>query len=473
LYSNNIINDKRLKRKYVHLMPIQNDTGSQSNGKIPLRTKLFYGIGDIGNATNNSAFQFFLMIFLTDIALVSPGIASSALLIAKLWDAIVDPVFGWISDKTHSRFGKRSVYMVAGAVPLAVSIVLVWFIPAGMSDASSFLWIAISFMLFGTFWTVTNVPYYSLSAELTNNYDERSSLTAYRMIMAVPAYILGAALTPAIVNNFSSKTTGYHVIGIIYGVIGAIVLCITAWGIKEKQTSLVYITKESTVFNKEMFSTFLNKPFVLLVSAFAISNMAFTLTRTFIAYFLTYCMGMESKVPVVMFLLLFSVVLSLFPWKQLSLRMNKGSAYAAGLAIGGISVALCYFVVPESSWLVYVAAVIAGIGFATTWVFPWSMLPDVVDYDYAKTGIHRSGFYFGVWGFVTKATEALGLAISGWVLQLSGYVPNVNQTPLAMKSIKLFFGPVPAVLFLVSIPFLLWYPITRKFHTEIKTIHIK
>ena len=435
--------------------------------KLPLRTKLFYGVGDIGNATNNSAFQFFLMIFFTDVALVAPAVASSALLIAKIWDAFMDPLFGWISDKTNSRLGKRSVYLIIGAAPLAISIILVWFIPIGLSNTASFIWITLSFMFFGTLWTITNVPYYALSAELTKDYDERSSLTAYRMVMAVPAYILGAALTPLIANSFSNKQTGYHIVGIIYGILGAIVLWVAVAGIREKSFSPVN-SRKSVGLSKELFSVLANRPFVLLLIAFSISNLAFTLTRTFIAYFLTYQMQMESQVPGVMFLMLASVVAALFPWKMISDKWNKGSAYALGLAIGAIAIGLCFFLPNHSTWMIYGLTIIAGIGFATTWVFPWAMLPDVVDYDHAHTGIYRCGIYFGIWGLTTKISEALGLAISGWVLQLSGYIPNVAQSPSSLMGIRVFFGPVPAALFLVSIPFLIWYPITRASHTEIK-----
>jgi GPH family glycoside/pentoside/hexuronide:cation symporter len=180
-------------------------------------------------------------------------------------------------------------------------------------------------------------------------------------------------------------------------------------------------------------------------------------------------MGMESQVPVVMFLMLASVVVALFPWKMISDRWNKGPAYALGLAIGAFAIGSCFFLPNHPTWVIYVLTIIAGVGFATTWVFPWAMLPDVVDYDHAHTGIYRCGLYFGIWGLTTKISEALGLAISGWVLQLSGYVPNVAQSPSSLTGIKLFFGPIPAVLFLVSIPFLIWYPITRKSHAEIKT----
>lgn len=436
--------------------------------KLSRRIKLFYGVGDIGNATNNSAFQFFLMIFFTDVALVAPAIASSALMVAKIWDAITDPLFGWISDKTKSRFGKRSIYLILGAIPLAISIMSVWFIPVGLSNSSAFIWICLSFMFFGTMWTITNVPYYSLSAELTRDYDERSSLTAYRMTLAVPAYILGAALTPVLAGAFSSKQTGYHIVGVIYGLLGAAVLWIAVFGIREKKNAVANVNPTSFNIVKELQSAFRNRPFVLLLLAFSISNIAFTLSRTFIAYFLTYNMEMESKVPIVMFLMLASVVASLFPWKIVSDRWNKGPAYALGLIIGAIAVGSSFFLTNNFSWLIYPVTIIAGIGFATTWVFPWAMVPDIVDYDHAHSGICRSGLYFGVWGLTTKISEALGLAISGWVLQFSGYVPNATQSPTTLLFIKLFFGPVPALLFTLSIPFLIWYPITRHSHTEIK-----
>lgn len=436
--------------------------------KLPTRIKLFYGVGDIGNAANNSAFQFFLMIFFTDVIFVAPAIASSALLIAKIWDAFTDPLFGYISDKTNSRFGKRSVYLIFGALPLAISIILVWIIPIGLTSTSAFIWITVSFMFFGTMWTITNVPYYSLSAEITKDYDERSSLTAYRMVMAVPAYILGAALTPIIAGIFKDKHSGYQMVGIIYGILGAAVLWIAVMGIGEKRFTVAHSAPSKFNVWKELFSTFKNKPFVLLILAFSISNIAFTLTRTFIAYFLTYQMRMESQVPIVMFLMLASVVVSLFPWKLISERWNKGPAYALGLFTGAVTVGSSFFLPNHSSWMIYLIAIIAGFGFATTWVFPWAMVPDIIDYDHLHSGESRSGLYFGMWGLTTKVSEALGLAISGWVLQLSNYVPNTVQSHTSLMSIKLFFGPIPAILFLVSLPFLFWYPITRSSHAEIK-----
>ena len=120
-------------------------TTETSGSKLSARTKVFYGVGDVGNALVNSALQFFLLIFYTDAALLAPAVVGSALLIGKIWDAINDPLFGWVSDRTGSkRFGKRRVYMIFGAIPLGVSIALLWFVPRGLQPVGVFLWVAFS-----------------------------------------------------------------------------------------------------------------------------------------------------------------------------------------------------------------------------------------------------------------------------------------------------------------------------------------
>jgi GPH family glycoside/pentoside/hexuronide:cation symporter len=436
------------------------------NAKLRWTTKLIYGVGDVGNAVVNSAIQFFLMIFYTDAALVAPALAGSALLVGKVWDAVNDPLFGWVSDRTTSRFGKRRVYMIFGALPLAIAVLLLWRVPRGLPDAWTFIWIAFTFMLFDTMWTLTNVPYYALTAELTDDYDERASLTAFRMVLGVPAYIVGAALTPAIVGLFATKRAGYSAIGVAYGILAAVVLWVAAAGLRERRR--ISESRCQAPPLRTFLATFKNRPFFRLIGAYLMANSAFALLKTLLAYFLTYQLGMEDQVPVVMFLLLVFVGLSLFPWKMLSDRWNKGPAYALGLAIGGLAVASTFLLPHEPTGWVYPIAILAGIGFSVNWVFPWAMVPDVVEYDRMETGEHRGGMYYGVWGLAVKVSEALGITASGWVLQLFGYVPNVEQSARALLGIRLFFGPVPLVFFALALPLLIWYPITRASHAEMR-----
>ncbi len=443
-----------------------------SAGTLPVRTKLLYGVGDVGNALVNSAIQFFLLKFYTDGALILPALVSSALLIGKIWDAINDPLMGWLTDRSTHRLGKRRVFMLFGAVPLGISVALLWFVPAGMPALWTFVWIALTFTLFDTLWTLTNVPYYALTSELTENYDERSSLTAYRMVMAVPAYLVGAAITPAIVGAFAIQRTGYAAIGIIYGVLAALALLGCAFGIRERKTP----TPETASRSKPLESLKIalrNKPFVRLLAAYIILNMAFALIKTLMAYFLQYQLDMAAETTLVMGLLLICVTLSLFVWKKISERLDKGPSYAIGMLIGALAVSFMFFLPNAKTALVYPIAALAGFGFGAQWIFPWAMVADVADVDRAKTGEQRSGMYYGVWGLVTKLSEALAIAASGWILTGFGYVPNVAQTEFARLGIRLFFGPVPAVLILLALPLLIWYPITRKSHAAIQQLETK
>ncbi len=266
---------------------------SQITGRLSKRTKIIYGIGDLGNAVVNSAVQFFLMKFYTDGALVSPALAGNALLLGKLWDAINDPLFGWITDKTHSRFGKRRVFMLFGALPLAIAVALLWFVPT-QDRVWTFVWIALTFILFDTAWTLTNVPYYALTSELTDDYDERSSLTTYRMVMAVPAYLVGAALTPAIVGLFALQRTGYAFIGIAYGILAGVALLISAAGLRER-TGLAVAQPEPSPF-KSLFLALKNKPFVLLCVLYFVINISFALVKTLMAYYIEYQKAFDDKV---------------------------------------------------------------------------------------------------------------------------------------------------------------------------------
>ena len=440
---------------------------SEASQSKPLskKTKFFYGIGDLGNAVVNSAVQFFLMKFYTDGALVAPALAGNALLIGKFWDAINDPLFGWLTDRTKSRFGKRRVFMIFGAIPLAISIALLWYVPPA-SRIWTFVWIAFTFILFDTLWTLTNVPYYALTSELTDDYDERSSLTTYRMVMAVPAYLVGAALTPAIVGLFALQRTGYAFIGIIYGLLAGAALLISAAGFRER-TNIVTAEPEPSPL-KSLSVALKNRPFIWLSGTYFIVNISFAFIKILMAYYVEYQLLMQAEIPLVMGLMLICVTISLPFWQWLSRKMDKGPAYALGMAIGALAVLLTFFLPHVPTALIYLVAALAGFGFAANWIFPWAMVADVGDYDRAETGQQRSGMYYGVWGLATKISEALALAAVGWVLTGFGYVPNVEQTPQALLGIRLFFGLIPAICIFAALPLLIKYPINRRSHAEVR-----
>ena len=148
-----------------------------SNGhKLRTAIKLLYGVGDVGNAIVNSGVQFYLLLFYTDVGLIAPGLAGTALSVANIWDAVNDPLFGGFSGRTFSHVAARRVYVILGARQLAITIALLWFVPRGLSDGGTFVWMAVTSVLYDMAWTLTNVPYYALTAPTT--IASKSSATA-------------------------------------------------------------------------------------------------------------------------------------------------------------------------------------------------------------------------------------------------------------------------------------------------------
>ena len=440
------------------------------NQKLTLGSKFKYGLADMGFALITSAMQFFLLFYYTDVAGINPALAGSALMVGKLtWDAINDPLFGYLSDRTRSRFGRRRVYMLLGAVPLGIAAWVMFSLPKGLTGAPAFLAVLLSFWLVDTFHTITTTPYYALTPELTRDYNERASLTSIRMVYSVFGYILGAALTTVLAGIFQGAglnlQQAWSATGAVFGTVAIITTLVTAVSIKEKPELAGEPSKLPAL--KAILTSFKNKPFMVLMIAFILSSFSFTVLTALVPYFIQYQLGMEDQVPFVLLAMLATIGVFLIPAKLVTDRINKGPTYALGLFIASLAV-MSGFLLPEGPTpLIYVVAVVAGIGFSTQWVCPWSMLPDVVEYDEKMTGERREGIYYGLWAFLSKFTGALGVAVSGWALDLFGYVPNVAQTTHALFGIRLFFAIVPAVVILTSLPFLIWYPITRKKHAEL------
>jgi GPH family glycoside/pentoside/hexuronide:cation symporter len=439
--------------------------------KLSLGFKIKYGIADLGIALLGSSIQFFLLFYYTDVANINPAIAGSALLAGKLtWDALNDPLFGYLSDRTKSRFGRRRFYMLTGAIPLGIAAWIMYSIPEGLTGVAAFFAVLGTFLLLDTFHTYASVPYYAMTPELTLDYNERASLTAIRMIFSVIGYILGAAITTVIAGLLQTRMglslhASWSGTGLIFGIITTSAILFTAFTVREKPGAEMRVSQLPPL--KAILTTFKNKPFVIMLVAFFISSFSFTLLTAMVPYFLIYQLEMLDSLPLVMMTMLLAIMLFLLPAKWLSDKINKGPAYAIGLLLASMAIISSFFLPKGPSSIIYVIAFIAGIGFSGQWVFPWSMVPDVVEYDQLMTGERREGVYYGMWAFLQKLTNALGVAMAGWSLSWFHYVPNIVQTDQALLGIRLFFALIPALALIISLPLLIWYPITRKSHAEV------
>ena len=442
------------------------------NQKLSAGFKLRFALAELGFTTIRAILDFYLLYYYTDVAGINPALAGSALLVAKLtWDSVNDPLFGYWSDRTRSRFGRRRIYMLIAALPLALTIWLLFSLPHGLTGAAAFFTVLLTFLLLDTFNTMAGVPYASLIAEVTHDYQERSSLGLYKGGNAVLGYILGAAGITVLVGIFKGAGLdlqhAWSITGAIFGVLMLITLLATTLTIKEPAG--LEMEPSSIPPIRSIWLCFKNRPFVLLMLIFMLGSFAFTIQAALLPYLIQYQLGMSDQMSFIMIVSLLTTGIFAIPAKLLADKLNKGPAYAAGMFLGALTFTLAFFFLPRHAtpW-VYVVAVFIGIAFSTHWVIPYAMMPDVIEYDEKMTGERREGIYYGISNFLTKLAIALGTAVPGWALAWFGYVPNAAQTERALFGIRFFYAMVPALVMLIFLPIAIRFPITRKSHAALR-----
>ena len=448
----------------------------KSNGKLSVLTKMKYGVGDFGMAVVTAMLQFSMLFYYTDVVGVKPGLAGTAMLVGKItWDLINDTLFGYLEDKTKSRWGKRRPYLIFGALPFALSFWGVFSIPQGLGDVAYFFLIIGSFILFDTFHTLTATAYSAMTAEITEDYNERTSLSTYRMVFSVIGYIAGAGVSGVLADVFSkafgiSVHEGWSIVALTFGVLGGISMLIP--GLFLKYEPAVESKPSELPPVKSILSTFKNKPFVMYVIITSIMSISFTMVTTMLNYYIAHQLHMEDMGLLIMLAMMGTLAIFLVPCGMLSGKIGKANTYALGLTIASAALIVVFLLPKGENPFIFVLAAIAGLGFSAQWVCPHSMIPDVIEYDELMTGERREGVYYGVHATSGKITGALASAACGWGLELGGYIDNVEQAAAgqpdsAVWAIRIMFALIPAIFLLVCVPMLRKYPITKESHAEV------
>ncbi len=434
-----------------------------ASSRIPFGQKLVYSAGGFAITLLISSTAIFLLNFYTDVALVPPAIASSALLIGKVWDTVNDPLMGWLSDRTRSRHGRRRVYLIYGALPLVLVTTLLFAVPRGLDSLWAFVWIALTYSVFDTLFTLISVPYNALGSEMTDDYDERTSLMAVGAIGTVLGYVLGGVATRSIVARFADPSVGYIAVGAIFGGLAGLALALVAWRVREPAHTT---GRGDQPFLGAMGATLRNGPFRTLLTAFSLVRLAFTLLQTMLVYHMTYVLGGLVPVETVLLILFVIIGVAVPIWKRVADRWGKAVGYGLGIALSAVGVAALFFVGADQPVLVYAFIGLIGLGMSAHWVLPWAMLPDVVEA--APDGSREAGVYYGMYGLSDKIMRTIGITLPGYVLQAAGYVPNAAQGPDALLAIRVLFALAPAVLMFLTVPVLLRYPLDRRAHAALR-----
>ncbi|OBQ31136.1 MAG: sugar transporter [Aphanizomenon flos-aquae MDT14a] len=459
---------------------------SVTSKKLDFKTKLAYGAGDLGPAITGNIATFYMMFFFTNVAGIPAGLAGSILMIGKIWDGINDPMVGMLTDKTQSRrWGRRLPWLLYGAIPFGFFFFLQWIVPQFTADKNINIWclfwyyVAIG-IVSQAFFTVVNLPYTAMTPELTQDYDERTSLNSFRFTFSIGGSILSLILAKIIFLQIADQQQHYLVLAAVCSVISILSLYWCVYGVRDRilafEAKRMQLPKEAEIpFFEQLKIVFSNKPFLFVIAIYLFSWLGVQITASIIPYFVINCMGMEEgDVPTVMIAVQGTALFMLFIWNYLSQKIGKNLVYFLGMSSWIIAAIGLFFLQPNQVGLMYVMAVMAGVGVSTAYLIPWSMIPDVIELDELQTGQRREGIFYGFMVLLQKFGLAFGLFLVGNTLQAYGFKETVAgqsslpiQPESALLAIRIVVGPIPTVCLIVGLVLVYFYPITREMHAEI------
>ena len=445
------------------------------SGGLPLRTKIGYGVGDVGGNLFFTIMGFWLLNFVTDTLGLAASLAGVALLIGRAWDAVTDPLMGALSDRTVSRWGRRRPYLLFGAAAVVAGMTLVFLDVGGRgwSQGALFVWVVFAFCLVNSAYTVVFVPYAALTPELARGFQERTNLNGYRMSWAIVGTLLGAGGFSVVVELAAGAGagSGYTVAGALFGLVTALVVLITFASVRERPAAPERAPANRAPEGNALagYAAALKvRPFRLALVAWTLFIAGTIVATSAVPFYFEHVYGRPELAAGGSLVLLLAAFAAIPGWVWLAGRIGKRTAYSAGMALFGAALLAAYLVAQRDLTTLFVVMGVAGVGLAANYVLPWSIIPDVVDYDELANGRRREGVLYGMWTFLQKLGLGLAALISGAVLQWTGYVPEAAQTPLALHGIRLLIGPVPALFFVAGILVLARYPIDRAAHAEIR-----
>lgn len=445
-----------------------------SPSKLSIGRKLAYGVGDVGPALVATLQGFFLNAFLLDVAGMPPAQAAAIFLIVKIWDSVNDPLVGWLSDHTHTRWGRRRPWLLFGAVPFGIAWFLQWQVP-DLSTTGLFWYYLLVALLLDTGITAVNVPYTALTPEIAPDYNERTNLNTYRFSFSILGGMASLIVHQAILDAAPNVISGFAISAAVMGLVIVFTNVIT-FAFTEERFFHEEVKKEEPGFIEGFVIAFRNRPFVMVTAVYLLTWLCIQFVQANLQLYVRYWMGADDQFIYLAVALQLSIFVSLIIWSKVSERIGKRHVYFLGIAFWIIIEIILFFIQPgQMTWLLLLA-ILAGIGASVGYLIPWSMLPDVVDLDELNTGLRREGVYYGFFVFLQKLGISLGLAISNLIFAAAGYIndpepgpPFPAQPDGVLLALRLFVSLVPVLILLLSFPIVYKYPLTAERHAQIRT----
>jgi glycoside/pentoside/hexuronide:cation symporter, GPH family len=440
-----------------------------AESRLPLSLKLGYGVGEIGINIFIVTTGMFLLYFMTIVLKINPALAGTALIFAKLWDVISDPLMGKLSDSTRSKHGRRRPYLLYGAVPFGLAFLILFIAPPFNGEMAKTVYVVLLYALGCTTFTIVAVPFSSMVAEMSDNYNERMSITAFRMSFASVGALIAGGVAMPLVNMGGGGEAGFAVMAQVFAavMIFSSLICFFA----TKQAPSLPPVEDVPPVMEQIKIALKNFPFFMLMLSYLIQSLAAGVLMAGFVFFVKYVMGQSEEAMGVVFPIFLVTGIVFIPfWNMVGKKLGKIKAYKIGLLILSVMQLSLFFTGPDYMSLFYLQIFLLGIGFSSFQLFPFSMLPDTIEYDQLNSGMRREGIFSGMWASGQKVAYSVGPAIVGIFLGIFHFDESLgnSQPDSVALGIRLVFCVFPAAMFLLSfIPFKK-YDLTEAKFEEIK-----
>ncbi|QMU97458.1 MFS transporter [Microbacterium esteraromaticum] len=424
-----------------------------------------YAIGSLGTGGFATLPGLVLVYYLTDSLGVTALAAGAIVTGAKVWDVLIDPVIGGLSDAALARTGSRRGLMLIGSIGLPIAFALTFAVPAGMGPAASGAWVLIAFMLAATCFSLFQVPYIALPAELTDDYRERTRLLTWRVVVLTVAILLFGAGGPEIRGMFpDDPRLGYLVMAVVAAVLLGLGLVIAST-VAQSRPPLPVRPGASIAMHYRDGITVLreSQPFRVLLGTFMLQGLATGLMLAAAQFVARWVLGDEGAVTPLFVALIAPALLMAPVWKAVADRVGKERGFRLASAVFLVATVVLGLMVWIPGWWILAPVSLAGAAYAGMQTLPMAMLPDVIAHDRtAGGGDGRSGVFSGVWTAGETTGMALGATVLSVVLALTGYIETtaaveVAQPDAAVAGIAVAFSLLPAALMLLSMVVLARY----------------
>ncbi|WP_022900628.1 MFS transporter [Humibacter albus] len=443
---------------------------SPARTALPGPTVARYAVGSLGTGGFATLPGLVLVFYLTDtlgVAALAAGILVTA---AKVWDVIIDPVIGSLSDRQLGHRGTRRPLMITGGIGLPLFFMLTFAVPAGTAPGLAGVWVFLAFMLTATAFSLFQVPYIALPAELASDYDQRTRLLTWRVVVLTFAILLFGAGGPALRDAFPRDPYfGYLVMAVVAGVVIGVGMVVSSFVAPKGVTGMPVPARTSIVrhYATGIRALRTSQPFRALLLAYLLQAVA-TGEMLAAANYVAKHVLHSSDAVTFLFVALIGPALLVTPlWGVAARRIGKERGFLlASILFGIAALSMLLLLWMPGAW-VYLPVALCGAGYAGMQSLPMAMLPDVISHDARENGPGRAGIFGGMWTAGETTGMALGATVLSIVLAATGYLAStgtesVSQPPLAVAGIVLSFSIVPAVLVAVSLVPLLRYRLRKE-----------